>query len=182
MWLETPVPMLDLMEWTRLFCLWEKITQVTIQKTWPLFLVKICMSYWGSTLPDVIMQASFIQNPHSHQQARIFESFCHVFVACLFVYCYLSSWLIAQRQTLNIGQHALPRATFGDPGITLSAFLYESDFNLEELASNHRASHYHLKLFKVLFYLCSSTLIRLVLHSSAYVLVVFGTWLGLICH
>ena len=43
------------------------------------------------------------------------------FVIEIFVFCYLSSWFIAQRQTLNIGQCALPRATFGNPSITLSA-------------------------------------------------------------
>ena len=36
----------------------------------------------------------------------------------VFVFCCLSSWLVAQSQTLNVGQHALQRTTFGDPPIT----------------------------------------------------------------
>ena len=42
-------------------------------------------------------------------------------------------------------EYALSETTFGDPGITLSTLLKESDFNSEELASNHRVQEINVK-------------------------------------
>ena len=62
--------------------------------------------------------------------------FCFFF--SFFVYSYLSSKPVEQRQMLNIGQHALPKITFGDPGITFVRFIERVWLQiLEQLASNH---------------------------------------------
>ena len=52
---------------------------------------------------------------------------------------------MAKRQALDIGQHALPRATTDISTLPLSALLCESDFNMDELVSNHRAREISVK-------------------------------------